>query len=74
MAPYCIWIAPPSLEALRERLERRATEDPDEINDRMRRARDEIELSLTLRCFDKIVLNDKLDDAYSELMTTLSEL
>ena len=37
-------------------------------------ARDEIEQSLTMRCFDKIVINDKLDDAYIELTQTLLEL
>ena len=37
MTPYCIWIAPPTLEALRTRLERRGTEDQDEINLRMKR-------------------------------------
>ena len=41
---------------------------------RPRAARDEIEQSLTMRCFDKIVINDKLDDAYSELTQTLLEL
>lgn len=37
-------------------------------------ARDEIEDSLSLRCFDKIVMNDKIDDAYAELAEALFEL
>jgi len=74
LAPYCVWIAPPALDALRTRLERRGTETPQEINRQMLRARDEIEQSLTLRCFDKIVVNDKIDEAYDELEATLLAL
>jgi len=71
MRPFCVWVAPPSLEALRTRLERRGTEDTEEVNRRMKRARDEIESSLTMRCFDKIIVNDNLESAYNELKETL---
>ena len=72
--PYCVWVAPPSLEALRTRLERRGSDDEDEISRRLRRARDEIEFSLTARCFSKIIVNDDLDVAYAELKEALLRL
>ena len=72
--PYCVWVAPPSLEALRTRLERRGSDDEDEISRRLRRARDEIEFSLTARCFSKIIVNDDLDLVYAELKEALLRL
>jgi len=67
LEPFCIWIAPPSLDALRARLRGRGTEDSREIEKRISRATEEIEFSLTARCFDKIILNENLDQAYTEL-------
>ena len=65
--PLCIWVAPPSLGALRSRLGARATEDVAEIDRRLKRARDEIEFALSARCFEYSVVNDDLDTAYAEL-------
>lgn len=65
--PLCIWVAPPSLGALRSRLGARATEDAAEIDRRLKRARDEIEFALSARCFEYTVVNDDLDTAYAEL-------
>ena len=69
---YCVWIAAPSLDALRARLRARGTEN-DEIERRMKRAMDEIQFSLSARCFDKIILNDNLDDAYAELKQAIDQ-
>ena len=71
LRPYCVWIAPPSLDALRARLRSRGTEDDVEIEQRIARATQEIEFSLSARCFDKIVLNDQLPDAFATLKTAL---
>ena len=70
---FAVWIAPPSLDALRARLRGRGTEDSGEIEKRITRATQEIEFSLSARCFDKIVLNDDLDDAYDALTKALAE-
>ena len=61
--PLCIWVAPPSLGALRSRLGARATEDAAEIDRLLKRARDEIEFALSARCFENTVVNDDLDTA-----------
>jgi len=74
LEPYCVWIAPPSFGALRERLTLRGTEDEDEISRRVARARDEIEFSLTTRCFDKVVVNDNLSTAFDELRQSVLQV
>ena len=58
-----IFVMPPSLDKLRERLEGRATETPSSIKRRMRKAPAEIEKSVD---FDKLILNDSLPDAFKK--------
>lgn len=65
--PLCIWIAPPSLGALRSRLQARGTEDATEIERRLSRATDEIEFALSARCFEYSVVNTEVEAAYDEL-------
>ena len=67
MNPLSIWVAPPSFEAIRSRLQERGTESSDEIEGRVARAREEIEFSLRSDCFDHVIVNDVLADAFSEL-------
>jgi len=69
--PFCIWVAAPSLDALRARLRARGTEDSQQIERRIARAMTEIELSLSARCFDKTVLNEDLDTAYEEISAVI---
>ena len=75
-SPYCVWVAPPSLDSLRARLRGRGTEDNEQIEARIARATQEIEFSLTARCFDKIILNEEggLEAAYAELRAALDGL
>lgn len=55
-----VFIQPPSIEALRERLEKRGTESADLISKRVENAR----LELTrMNEYDVVVKNDKLEDA-----------
>ena len=55
-----IFVLPPSLQILRERLETRMTDSEQEIDRRFKRATDEIK---TYREYDYVIMNDNLDDA-----------
>lgn len=55
-----IFIMPPSVDALRQRLENRGTETPEVIDERLARA--EYEISLAPQ-FDSVVVNDDLQQA-----------
>ena len=59
-----VFIAPPSLEALRERLTARATDDAEEVERRLQVARDELAAQPE---FGHVVVNDRLEDALGEL-------
>jgi guanylate kinase len=59
-----VFIAPPNAEALRERLEGRATDDPEAIDERLRTA--ELELDAQQE-FKHVIVNDDLDRASAEL-------
>jgi guanylate kinase len=59
-----VFIAPPSAEALRERLVRRGTDNPEAIEDRLRTA--ELELDAQQE-FKHVVVNDDLERATAEL-------
>lgn len=65
-----IFIQPPSLEALRERLIRRATDDMTQIEERLAKA--EYEISFAPQ-FDRILINDDLDTAKREAVAMLRE-
>jgi guanylate kinase len=59
-----VFIAPPSEDALRERLERRRTDSPEEIERRLARAKEE----LTARDeFEHVIENDDVERAVAEL-------
>ena len=59
-----VFIAPPSLSELRRRLEGRATETPELIEKRLKRAREEI---MEAHHFRYVVVNDDLDRAVAEM-------
>jgi guanylate kinase len=59
-----VFIAPPSREALRARLVGRGTDDPDQIEARLRVAEEELAAQDEFR---KVVVNDRLEDAVDEL-------
>ena len=58
-----LFIQPPSVEALRERLQGRGTDSPEKIEQRVAKA--EYELSFAPR-FDTVIVNNRLDDALAE--------
>ncbi len=58
-----IFIEPPSIDVLKERLMRRGTESDENINTRISKATEEMEYR---NSFDSVVLNDDLDRATAE--------
>jgi guanylate kinase len=56
-----IWVLPPSLAVLEDRLRRRATDAPEVIERRLAVAKEEL---LHYRIYDYLVVNDELDRAY----------
>lgn len=58
-----IFVMPPSIEVLRERLEKRGTESPEKIRNRINKA--ELELKFAKK-FDVVVINDDLDKTLKE--------
>lgn len=63
-----IFVRPPSLEALAERLRTRGTESEDSLHARLERAREEMEHASS---FDYVVINDRLEDAIAETIETV---
>ena len=59
-----IFVAPPSLEELERRLRNRQTESDDELRHRLANAEMEMEQE---GAYDRILVNDDLDDASAEL-------
>ncbi len=59
-----IFIAPPSLEALRARLVGRGTNAPEDVERRLQTAREELEAEPE---FPHVVVNDRLEQAVDEL-------
>lgn len=64
-----VFVQPPSIEELRNRLNGRGTDAPEVIDDRIRRA--EFELSFASK-FDHVVVNDNLETAKQEAYETIS--
>ena len=58
-----VFIKPPSLTELRQRIMKRRTEHIDALEERMRRAKVEIKMA---DVFDKILVNDDLDTVFGE--------
>lgn len=58
-----IFVMPPNISALEARLRNRKTETEERIQTRLKKANEELQLH---EQFDKIVVNDNLDDAITE--------
>jgi guanylate kinase len=63
-----IFIAPPSIEVLKERLTNRGTDTTDTINKRLNKAAEEISQQIH---FDHIVLNDNLETATDAVLSLI---
>ena len=65
-----IFVQPPSVEELRKRLVGRATDTPEQIEERLAKA--EYEMSFAPQ-FDRIIANDDLESAKSETLKNICE-
>jgi guanylate kinase len=63
-----IFIQPPSVDELKKRLEKRGTDSPEVIADRISKA--EYELSLA-PLYDRVIVNDDLEKAKQETVNTI---
>ncbi len=64
-----IFIQPPSLEVLKQRLESRGTENQKTLALRLERAKEELTYADR---FDRVIINDNLDTAYSQVKEAVS--
>ena len=64
-----IFIMPPSIEELENRLFKRATDSPEKIRMRVEKAREEMKLA---NQFDTVIVNHQLDRAKNEVLETVS--
>ncbi|MBR1626780.1 MAG: guanylate kinase [Bacteroidales bacterium] len=67
---FSIFIMPPSLEILKQRLLNRKTESEDSLKKRLDRA--EMEMAYS-ECFDLVVINDDLDKAVEEFIKAVED-
>jgi guanylate kinase len=65
-----IFVQPPSIEELRHRLEKRGTDTPERINERVERAAYELTFA---NKFDEVVLNDNLEVAQVEAFSLVED-
>lgn len=70
-AATSIFVMPPSIETLEQRLRQRKQDSDEVIRSRMRQARDEIGHKDE---FDVVIVNDRFDQALEELETELFNL
>lgn len=64
-----VFIAPPSPEALRARLIGRGTDPPEQVDARLRTAKQELEAQPE---FEHVVVNDRLEEAIDQLIEIVS--
>lgn len=62
-----IFLKPPSMAALKARLEGRGTETTDSLLNRLMQAEKELEYAEQPGAHDKIIVNDDLETAFKEL-------
>lgn len=63
-----MFLSPPSLKILEERLRGRGTDDEESVKKRLEQADKEMAFSKEEGVHDKIVVNDDLDRAYQEVV------
>ncbi|KAE8393906.1 P-loop containing nucleoside triphosphate hydrolase protein [Aspergillus alliaceus] len=62
-----LFLAPPSVEELEQRLRGRGTESEESLSKRLAQAKNELEYAKEPGAHDKVIINDDLEKAYTEL-------
>ncbi|QQR49320.1 guanylate kinase [bacterium] len=65
--PVLLWIMPPSIEILKERIQKRGTETREQIESRLKLANIELEHELINKIFTHHILNDNFEQAVDEI-------
>ncbi|ELU10045.1 hypothetical protein CAPTEDRAFT_152418 [Capitella teleta] len=73
LKPRYIFIQPPSLDALEQRLRGRMTETEDSLKKRMDAAHAELQYAAEEGAYDHVIVNDDLETAYTKLKAILIE-
>eukprot|EP00752_Nemacystus_decipiens_P011134 g9894.t1 len=68
--PHYLFISAPSMEVLEARLRGRGTETEEALQRRLANAKAEMEYGLEADNFEKVLVNDGLEEAYAELKET----
>lgn len=68
-----MFLAPPSLGVLEERLRGRGTEDEESLRRRLEQAKVEMEWAEKREVVEKVIVNDVLDEAYEEVRKWIFE-
>ncbi|MBX9831372.1 guanylate kinase [Candidatus Babeliales bacterium] len=71
--PVLIWIVPPSLDALKERIEMRGTEKPEQIEARIKLAKVELMHERVSKIFNYWVFNDNFERATQEIISIIQK-
>ena len=68
-----IFVTPPSMDALEQRLRGRATETEDKIKMRMDTAVEEMKFGTARGNFDAVITNESLEKAYDDILGMLRQ-
>ncbi|KAF2759436.1 guanylate kinase [Pseudovirgaria hyperparasitica] len=71
--PFFLFLAPPSLDVLEERLRARATDNEDAIQKRLAQAKVEMDFAERGEIHDQVVVNEDLEKAYNEVRRFVEE-
>ncbi|CAB9517231.1 Guanylate kinase [Seminavis robusta] len=72
--PKYVFVAPPSMELLEQRLIARGTEDEESLKRRTKNAKEELEYGMQEGNFDYVLVNDDLDKACEQFEAIVKEL
>lgn len=70
---FLVFIKPPSMELLEQRLRKRGTEDEGSIQVRLRTSQEEM-THVEDAMWDRVIVNDNLDDCYAEVKKLINEM
>ena len=65
-----IFIMPPSIEVLEDRLRKRGTDNEERIHDRLAKAKEEISFATN---FDHVIVNDQIETAFKQIQLLVAK-